>query len=223
MKLIDQEWWEATTQLVAKAVTKGTEIGEDVKKRAVDKKRVIEKLIQTIDSKAKVQRVIPAYQWAQSPDKLFIDVKFAHRLDSPGCLEIKNEVITLEEDRITFVGFCTQSSHRIKFDLDIELHAKIVPDSSSHTMSSVGRLTFTLTKAESAAWPQPTKGKKPLNVHVWWEMKERYQKQMNKLTGEEDEDADKSGLKGLIDNPNVVIKDSIINGERIDNSRDREL
>jgi hypothetical protein len=223
--MIDQDWWEAANALVIKAVLKGQEISEDVRKKAADRKRLVEVFIKTLDSKAKVSRVTPAYQWAQSPDKLFVDVKFAHRLDAPGCSEIRDESITLEEDRIKFHGFCTQASHKIRFDLDIELHAKIVPDSSSHTMSSVGRLTFTLTKAETAAWPQPSKGKKPSNVHVWWEMKERYQKAMNKLTGEEDDEVveDKSGLKSLMNNPNVVIKDSIINGERIDNSRDRDF
>jgi soluble cytochrome b562 len=221
LDLIGKDWWETATVLATKAIAEEKEINNDVKKKAQDKKRSIDKLIQTLDSKAKVSRVIPAYQWAQSPDRVFIDVKFAHRLDSPGCLEVTSESITLEEDRLKFSGLCTQSSHRIKFDLDIELHDKIVPDSSSHVKSSVGRLTFTLVKAATAAWPQPSKGKKPTNVHVWWEMKERYQKEMNKLTGEVDEED--SGLKGFVGNPDFVIKDSVIKGERIDNSRDREL
>jgi hypothetical protein len=209
--VIDQDWWEAANALVLKAVLKGQEISEDVRKKAADRRKLVEVFIKTLDSKAKVSRVTPAYQW--------------HRMDAPGCSEIRDESITIEEDRVKFHGFCTQASHKIRFDLDIELHAKIVPDSSSHTTSSVGKLTFTLTKAETAAWPQPTKGKKPSNVHVWWEMKERYQKTMNKLTGEEDDEVaeDKSGLKSLIDNPNVVIKDSIINGQRFDNSRDRDF
>jgi hypothetical protein len=52
-------------------------------------------------------------------------------------------------------------------------------------------------------------------------MKERYQKEMNILTGGEDEE--NSGFKGFAVNPSSVTKDSVINGERIDNSRDREL
>lgn len=68
------------------------------------------------------------------------------------------------------------------------------------------------------------KGKKPNNMHTWWEMRERYSKEMNKLTGEEDESEEKKGnsVEDLVNNPNVVIKDSTINGRRIDNSYERD-
>ena len=36
------------------------------------------------------QIVSPAFQWAQSLSTIFIEVKFAHRHDSPGCIEINN-------------------------------------------------------------------------------------------------------------------------------------
>lgn len=34
-----------------------------------------------------VQKITPAFQWAQSLDHVFLNVKFATRMDSPGCLD----------------------------------------------------------------------------------------------------------------------------------------
>ncbi len=137
---------------------------------------------------------------------------------------MKNESVEFKEDRLTFVGFCTQSNTKIKFSLDFETFEKIIPEASTYALTSVGRLTITLQKASESAWTRPMKGKKPNNMHTWWEMRERYSKEMNKLTGEEDEVEEKkgSGIEDLVNNPNVVIKDSTINGRRIDNTYERD-
>lgn len=65
-------------------------------------------------------------------------------------------------------------------------------------------------------------------MHTWWELREKYKKEMKEFTGEENEDdppkpEPKTGLEDLMDNPNVTIKDSYVNGKKIDNSADREL
>ena len=39
------------------------------------------------------QKVSPAFQWAQSMTHVYIQIKFAHRHDSPGCLEIKDQSV----------------------------------------------------------------------------------------------------------------------------------
>ena len=43
------------------------------------------------------QEIFPASKWAQSLDEIFIEIKFAYRHDSPGCLEIKNLNVELKE------------------------------------------------------------------------------------------------------------------------------
>lgn len=159
---------------------------------------------------------------------MFLDIKFSHKLDYPGCLEVAEPEVSIQEDRLLFTGLCSRSNQRIKISLDLELHNKIVPESSTYNLNSAGRLQVTLKKVENEAWPKPNKGKKLNNVHTWWEMREKFKKQMNELTGETDDDEinpkkkkTKSGLEDLIDNPNVVIKDSYIDGQKIDNSKDR--
>ena len=66
---------------------------------------------------------------------------------------------------------------------------------------------------------------------IWWEMKERYHKDMVKLLGDDAEDADLfdddekkggSGIDQLLDNPNVKISNSYVDGKKIDNSDKRD-
>lgn len=40
------------------------------------------------NEKKKGNAIVPAFKWAQSTDKIFIEVKFATRLDTPACVEI---------------------------------------------------------------------------------------------------------------------------------------
>ena len=119
---------------------------------------------------------------------VFLDVKFSHRLDSPGCLEVKDPKVAITENSLTFSGNCARSTQRIKLMLDIEFFAEIDVEESSYSFTSVGRLNANLKKKEDAVWNKPVKGKKPQNVHTWWEMKEKYQKLMNAFTGTQDDD-----------------------------------
>ncbi len=57
-------------------------------------------------SEKQVQIVTPAFQWAQSLDNVFINIKYAQRFDTPGCLETYDENITIEEKKLTINIFC---------------------------------------------------------------------------------------------------------------------
>jgi hypothetical protein len=92
-------------------------------------------------------------------------------------------------------------------------------------------MSLTLAKADApVAWEKLQKGKKLTNAGIWWDMKKRYHKDMNKLLGEDAEDddlfdddekkPDSSGLDDLVNNPNVKIKDSYVNGRKIDNTNE---
>ena len=118
---------------------------------------------------------------------VYLDVKFSHRLDAPGCLEVKNAAVSITENKVTFSGSCARSTQRIKLELELELFEEIDAENSDYSFTSVGRLNVNLKKKEIAAWPKPMKGKKPNNVHTWWEMKEKYQGVMNAYVGEDDE------------------------------------
>jgi hypothetical protein len=51
-------------------------------------------------------------------DEVFIEVKFAHRHDSPGCLEMKNLKVELKERSVKLIGYCVLGDVPIKMDFD---------------------------------------------------------------------------------------------------------
>ena len=173
--------------MISQAVDRDIPIDPLIKASAQALKKKLEKLISSLENSSNIQIVSPAYQWAQSPAMLFLDIKFSHRLDSPGCLEVQNSSVQISETKLTFTGNCARSTQRIKLDLDLEFHAEINPEESNYSLTSVGRLNVNLKKKTENIWPKPMKGKKPNNTHIWWEMKEKYEKQVKKFTGEYDD------------------------------------
>ena len=142
-------------------------------------------------SSSDYQEVFPASQWAQSLDEIFIEIKFAHRHDSPGCLEIKDMKVELSEKNVKLIGYCVLGDVPIKMNYYIETFDKIDTKSSKHFVSSVGRYQFNLKKKKSNSyWKQllNDKMKIPNNMRVWFEMKEKYQEQLSKYEVDENDD-----------------------------------
>ena len=67
--------------------------------------------------KQEYQTVSPAFKWAQSLEDIFLEIKFAHRHDSPGCLEIKDMNVDIKNDSVKFEGYCVLGDVPIKIDL----------------------------------------------------------------------------------------------------------
>ena len=176
-------YWEAATAIVAKRGDAQLTNKEELQQFALESKKRADKFIQSLESSNRIQTypppsVIPAMQWAQSPDKIFLDIKFAHRFDAPGCIELKDQKIDFEKDKLKLSGLCTMSSHKMKYVVDFELYDAVNPDACTYSMSSVGRMTMTLEKVTKGYWKLPMKGKKPSNMQIWWEMKGKYKKDM---------------------------------------------
>ena len=137
------------------------------------------------------QEVFPASKWAQSLDEIFIEIKFAHRHDSPGCLEMKDLKVDIKEKSVSLIGYCVLGEVPIKMNYYIETFDKIDVKSSKHFVSSVGRYQFNLKKKKSNNyWKQllNNKMKIPNNMRVWFEMKEKYQKELSKYEIDENDD-----------------------------------
>ena len=120
-------------------------------------------------SETQYQTVFPASKWAQSMDEVFIEVKFAHRHDSPGCLKMKDLKVDIKEKSISLIGYCVLGEVPIKINYYIETFDKIDVKSSKHFVSSVGRYQFNLKKKKSNNyWKQllNDKMKVPNNMRV---------------------------------------------------------
>ena len=155
------------------------------------------------------QEVFPASKWAQSLDEIFIEIKFAHRHDSPGCLEIKDMKVELSEKSIKLTGYCVLGDVPIKMNYYIETFDKIDTKSSKHFVSSVGRYQFNLKKKKSNSyWKQllNDKMKIPNNMRVWFEMKEKYQDQLSKYEIDENDDILQAMIEAAEKNEKKKIK-----------------
>ena len=151
-------------------------------------------------SETQYQTVFPASKWAQSMDEVFIEVKFAHRHDSPGCLEMKNLKVELKERSVKLVGYCVLGDVPIKMDFDIKLWNKINVRESKHFESSVGRYQFNLVKKKKDNYWKKLMDDKmsiPSNMRVWFEMKEKYQEQLEKYENDEFDESIKEMMETI--------------------------
>lgn len=137
------------------------------------------------------QVVSPAFQWTQSMTNIYIQIKFAHRHDSPGCLEIKNQSIEIYKNMFYFKGYCVLGDVPIKFELNLELFADVNKEESSWDSSSVGRFQLTLKKnIPQMYWDRLLRdpNEKPNNMKVWFEMQAKFEDEIRSYMEEDDEE-----------------------------------
>ena len=148
-----------------------------------------------LDSSAPMKKLTPAFEWCQSVDSVFMNVKFAHKLDAPATLNVEANNVTITEQRIHL-----EASNGAKyFHLSIPLNAAIVPEESTYTMASVGRMTFTLKKVEAPSkWPKLVakhfNAHKELGksvMHFWHQLHEQYSSELDLLDDEDDDEDDR--------------------------------
>jgi hypothetical protein len=138
------------------------------------------------------QKVSPAFQWAQSLKDVYIQIKFAHRHDSPGCLEVKNETVDIYKNLVVFTAYCVLGDVPIKFELNLESFADFNKEESQFFFSSVGRYQLNLRKAQTGMYWDKLLAPgvdSPPNMKVWWEMRAKYEDEI-KTYMDEDDDAE---------------------------------
>jgi len=142
----------------------------------------------------------PVIQWAQSMDKVFIEIKLSHRHDSPGCLEFFNERIGFTAVTLLFHVECPISDHPMKFRLHLPLFGTIVENESSYSKSSVSRIVVTLKKKTNQVfWKTLSREgeKDPPYTKTWFEMAEKYEDDIYFLKEKEEEKKEEEEMKEL--------------------------
>ncbi len=76
--------------------------------------------------------ISPAFEWAESPDTIYLNVKFSHKLDAPATLDITPNV-TLLPNQIKVEGWNSKK----RFKLELNMYRDIVPENSNWTMVRV--------------------------------------------------------------------------------------
>ena len=68
----------------------------------------------------------PALRWAQSPQQVFIEVKFATRFDSPACLDIFDSNITVIDNSTLYMSaMCRNDKKLLKYELNVDLYGDV--------------------------------------------------------------------------------------------------
>ena len=191
-------------KLLQKGLIKETEfLLEELNKRNISFKDQLKQATSNISLKAKeiynlfrfeeneYVNAIPAFQWAQNLEFIFIQIKYAHRFDSPGCLEVKKEEITIDGNVLNFSALCLQGDTPIKFSLTLDLFDNIDKEHSVFSSSSVGRMQLNLKKEKVDYWKSLLKqgSEAPSNMRMWIEMREKYLEEIQKyidITEEEE-------------------------------------
>ena len=138
-----------------------------------------------IESALPRKSVSPAFQWAQSTTELLLNVKFSHKIDAPATLNVEAKTVNITENKLLLEA----TDGRKLFRLEIDFHGLVVPDDSTWSMASVGRMTFAIKKhGAPVKWPSLTRGGKKLpQMHWWMDMQEKYAAELAKLEDDEAE------------------------------------
>jgi len=185
-KILEQGYFKTAIDLSQACVENGVKVDYEVHTAVNSIRRKLTE-VTSILQQAKLQSasstiVAPAFEWAQSRDQVFLGVKFAHKLDAPACIDLADEKITIEKQRISLHATC-KGKHKT-FELNLDLLDEIDPEKSSWSMASVGRGTFTLFKAETdVRWHRllASATDKPRNMHTWWQLTEKYAKELEEI------------------------------------------
>mmetsp|Transcript_32261 Transcript_32261/g.32877 ORF Transcript_32261/g.32877 Transcript_32261/m.32877 type:complete len:365 (-) Transcript_32261:145-1239(-) len=180
-------YWQCAKEIISIAQRSGSDVRNifDLESRQVMKE--IAALKAVVDSSLPIASITPAFQWAQSPNEVFINVKFAHKIDAPATLNVESKNVTVIDGSL----YLSATDGRKNFVLDIELLRDIRPDESTWSMASVGRMVFTLRKDDAPSkWTRllKSKDKKPSNMHSWWELADKYREELDKLDEDEADD-----------------------------------
>jgi hypothetical protein len=153
------------------------EILSSIKEGAEVTNQRMQDKIKEIHKKKSYLTVETPVQWAQSLSHVFIEVRYAHRHDAPGCSRSEDEQVSIREDRIEISVFCLETTSKVKYHLTLTLWGLIDVERSSHSYQAVGKQHVTLQKANAPGrWLQlySENAPRPINYRLWLQHHERH-------------------------------------------------
>jgi hypothetical protein len=131
---------------------------------------------------------------------IFIEVRYAHRHDAPGCSRSEDEQISIKEDSISLSVLCLEANSKVKYTLFLRLWDKIDVTQSRHEYQAVGKQHFTLAKSRAPArWLQlyedrgqslgpGTLPSRPINYRLWLAYHEKFVESLWEFEGDSIDD-----------------------------------
>jgi hypothetical protein len=171
---MEKGWWDVSAQLVGECRARGFKVASPVYKAKSNLNKQLNVITNLLSGPSAV--ISPAFQWAQSRDYILINVKFAHKLDTPATLGVKSKGgADITEKGLVFEAASKTKNKR--FRLDLKLSRAVVPEESEWSMAAVGRATISLKKKHpETAWIRLLDSSQvpPQNMHTWWTMREQH-------------------------------------------------
>jgi hypothetical protein len=75
----------------------------------------IASLKQLIDTFQPANYISPAFQWAQSPSEILLNIKFAHKLDAPATLNVEANTVNITSNSLLLLA--TNGRKNFKLEL----------------------------------------------------------------------------------------------------------
>ncbi|SCP04252.1 co-chaperone p23, putative [Plasmodium ovale] len=214
---IEKCWFNVTDYLINESLKQENDFSNDVKVAVNSVKQKLDQLLTVSYSNKKIDTVNASFQWAQSPEYIFLNIKFSHRWSSPGALKVKDEEIISKKNNFSFSAYSNDSnSITKKYIVNLTLLHDVIESETKYSFASVGKVVVTLKKEKKKIWNRLllSKEKNP-NMQVWWDMKEKYDDSVqNFLKDEEKKEKIEKTEKKEKDNGINQIGGSVPNGEK---------
>ncbi|GAB66197.1 hypothetical protein PCYB_083580, partial [Plasmodium cynomolgi strain B] len=172
---IEKCWFNVTNYLINQSIKQENDFSSDVKTAINSMKLKLDQLLTVSYSNKKIDTVNASFQWAQSPEHIFLNIKFSHRWSSPGALKVKDEQVVAKQNLFSFSALSDDTnSVTKKYTVDLKLLHDIDESETKYNFASVGKVVVTLKKKQKRIWKRLLKSKeKNPNMQVWWDMKEK--------------------------------------------------
>ncbi|OMJ95998.1 hypothetical protein SteCoe_372 [Stentor coeruleus] len=175
---IGQNKWDIVNYLLA-TFKEDTDLTQVIDYLSQQKKQLT-KIINLLDVPVESQNVPPSFRWAQSTTHIYIDVKFSHRIDAAGCVDIHNFSQKVSEKHLSVEGQCIMSGHKILFDLELDFFKEVDENDVEVNEGNSGRLEFKIAKKKTPdVWKTLYEGEKPKTISIWYDMQETFKKQLD--------------------------------------------
>lgn len=182
---LEHGWWEPAKQMLRTMRVRGDAVTtlQGVRTTATSIRDEATEIINLLRVGANKEETVLncAFQWAQRPDYIYLNIKFSSRIDGPvTVLNVDNENVTFTNESVHFQGTGRQKPKLLQ--LHLPLNKAIDPERSHWSFASVGRISITLAKVDVETWPKllAKDAKKPKNMHAWYERQTVLDEQVKK-------------------------------------------
>ncbi len=129
--------WECAAEALQAAAALGLSVWEIflMEHRLLNKE--LSKLKRVAEHCKPAQTISPAFEWAESPDLIYMNVKFSHRLDAPATLDI-TPVVTILPNKLEIEG----RKGTKEFSLELNLKNDVDPEKCNWTLVCMPKIIF---------------------------------------------------------------------------------